>query len=137
MRVLILMGMLFKGNVAMRDVLTHYDLRKDVRLFILSDNSPADKLPLKWCKDVGAPFKVFRVGAWMRSERNTWTFAVTSRDVAQFEIGQPDLVLAFRGPECRTGVRYERVKEIAKKRGVPVREMVSSVKYRKDLTDAG
>ena len=115
----------------MRVVLNETDLSHTISLVLLSDQSPADKLPLKWARELKVPFRLFRA----RSFHTTFKLAWMKRDVETFEIGQPDVVFAFQGTSARAGDRYYYALELAKRYGIPVRKWKSQQKYSKSLKE--
>jgi hypothetical protein len=124
MRVMVVCGAFFKGAKELDVCLGGLDANRNVTLFLLADQSPADKIPAKWCRQLKAPYKVFRTQPYT-NKGLPWSVAWRMRDVESFDIGQPDLVVAFRGPATKTGERYAYVLEMARARGVAVREFVS------------
>ncbi len=128
---MVLCGADFRGEQAMRAVLGEYDMRHSISLLLLSDQSPADKLPWKWAMELKVPKRRF----WADSRRTTYKLAWMKRDVEIFEVGQPDVVIAFRGEATKVGDRYRYVLELAKKYGVPVKRFVSKTRYGKSLIE--
>ena len=116
-RAFILCGAGRRAESYMRSNLSDFDRKESPELYLLADQSPADKMPHRWCMDVGAPYKIFRT---KMTKETLWAIQCKKRDLEIFELGQPDIVLAFRGTKHTAGARYEFAVEMARERGITV-----------------